>query len=423
MPPSLQPNKKKRLFVAVGIFCLPVIALSVAIVGLWHPHNAATTKATAGSAFNTTMPSPNLKETEKNKLQLYMEAEADSLKRSQDRQKDPYATPAAAVGTASLPATHPGVLSPLPTLPATPAHGVVSSPFADNTDQQVADRLQKIYAALGHPGSSAADHPAASTPSREAPPNTSVDLNRLERLMQSVQKADTAPSVELTQVKQVLEQITALTHVDHTPAAIAAEPPGTQPLVVAAQPMPEVDSNVRIRATVSQNAFYGLAEDSLSPPGGNGSIEAVIHGDQTVQAGSTVKLRLIQPIYVGGVQIPANSFIYGTAGISGERVTIELTNAIYNGKVYPIAMKVYDGSDGLAGLYVPGMITRDVLKQNMAQGVGGVGIGTLDPSLGAQAAEATIETAKNLLSRKIAVVKATLKAGHLAILKPSGEQR
>ena len=105
----------------------------------------------------------------------------------------------------------------------------------------------------------------------------------------------------------------------------------------------------------------------------------------------------LQPVYLGAVQIPANAFIWGPATISGERVAIQLTNVLYDGKIYPINLKVYDGADGLEGLYVPGMITRDVIKQNMAQGVGGLALGSFDQSLGAQAASAGIETAKDPL--------------------------
>lgn len=150
---------------------------------------------------------------------------------------------------------------------------------------------------------------------------------------------------------------------------------------------------------------------------------AVVHSTQTIVSGAIVKLRLLQDIYIRGQRIPANSFIYGPATITGERITVQLTNVAYAEKIFPIALKVYDAADGLEGIYVPGMITRDIVKENMSQGVSGLTLGTLDPSLGAQAASAGIETARNLLSRKIRLVKATLKEGHLVILRPLSQNQ
>ena len=70
--------------------------------------------------------------------------------------------------------------------------------------------------------------------------------------------------------------------------------------------------------------------------------------------------------------------------------------------------------------YVPGAISRDVLKEGAAQNLNTFGVTTLDPTnLSAQAAAAGIQTAKDLFSRKIRLITATLKAGHMAILVPA----
>jgi hypothetical protein len=79
-------------------------------------------------------------------------------------------------------------------------------------------------------------------------------------------------------------------------------------------------------------------------------------------------------------------------------------------------MEVYD-MDGLAGIYIPGAISRDVAKQSTDNALQSVALGSLDPSLGAQAASAGIETAKNLLSKKVKLVKVQVKAGYRILLK------
>lgn len=73
--------------------------------------------------------------------------------------------------------------------------------------------------------------------------------------------------------------------------------------------------------------------------------------------------------------------------------------------------------DGIEGVYVPGAITRDVAKGSADRAVQGIGFTTLDPSLGAQAANAGIEAAKTLLSKKAKLVKVTVKAGYQVLLR------
>jgi len=126
----------------------------------------------------------------------------------------------------------------------------------------------------------------------------------------------------------------------------------------------------------------------------------------------------MQDIYVGSHRIPANNFIYGTCTVNNQRLQVQLTAAIDNNEIFPISLKVYD-LDGLEGIFVPGAVTRDVTKEGISQGINGMGIMSLDPSLGAQAAAAGIQTAKALLSRKVKAVIVTVRAGHRVLLQPA----
>lgn len=413
--PTAQKSQKKKLLTAAGIFALPVIAILVAVMALMGRHAKPAPKAKDGSAFNTSLPSPNLPKGEKNKLEIYMQAQEDSLKKRQERAKDPFIEmPADASGSpfsGKAPSGSGGFSRTTPVNAPSPT-------WQDDNDKKVSEKLQKIYAALGAPAAAmGSDHGSSSF---EPTPTTgpSPQVARLEQMMSTLREKDTSTDPKLRQIKDVLDQIMALKYPDRVASTLTGNAKGSGVLAVeAAPPVPEETAGPAYEET-GTNGFFGLSDDpdSLSHTS-SATLQAVVHSSQVVQTGSIVKLRLLQPIYIGGEEVPANAFIYGPAAITGERVTIQLTNAIYNGRIYPISLKVYDGTDGLEGLYVPGMITRDVVKQNMSQGVSGLNIATLDPSLGAQAAAAGIETARNLLSRKISLVKATLKAGHVAILK------
>lgn len=132
--------------------------------------------------------------------------------------------------------------------------------------------------------------------------------------------------------------------------------------------------------------------------------------------GSVVKLRLIQDALVNGVLLPEGSFVFGTTSLNGERLNIAINNIHYQNAIYPVKLEVFD-LDGISGLYIPGAITREVAKQSAEQGTQGVGLSTIDPSLGAQAANAGLEMAKTLFSKKTKLVKVSVKAGYQVLLQ------
>ena len=95
---------------------------------------------------------------------------------------------------------------------------------------------------------------------------------------------------------------------------------------------------------------------------------------------------------------------------------ISIESIRYRSALFPVELSAYD-ADGMQGIYIPGAITRDVAKQSGERAIQSFGLGTLDPSLGAQAASAGIETARSLLSKKVKLVKVTVKAGYRVWLK------
>jgi len=77
----------------------------------------------------------------------------------------------------------------------------------------------------------------------------------------------------------------------------------------------------------------------------------------------------------------------------------------------------------LPGIYIPGAISRDVAKQSADNSLQLMELGTMDPSLKAQAAAAGISTAKSLLSKKVKLVKVMVKAGYKVLLKDKNFQQ
>jgi len=414
-------KSKKNLLVAAGIFSLPVIAIVALLLNIMQRSEGGNPKTKEASQFNTHLPSPNLPKTDKNKLEIYMQAQEDSLRHKREMENDPNVNPKTT--------TNP--VQPFTRTPADPAdtnlgrslkNVRIKSLYEDENEAKVNERTKKLYSILqsGYPEGNAKKEITNSDVLALQDDRTA----KLQRLMAEIQAKDTSSDPKMIQINNVLEKgntvldkLMAIQHPERVSQSISSSSGTNKTYWVSSQPETSRSEDSNNIETYGQNGFYGLTDDFDSTENMSTSIEAVIHTTQTVTSGAIVKLRLLQDIYLGTTRIPANSFIYGPCSVNGERVTIQLSNAICNDRIYPVQLKVFDGTDGLEGVYVPGAISRDVVKENMGQSVSGLNLTTLDPSIGAQAAAAGIETAKNLMSRKIRLVKVTLKAGHVVILK------
>jgi conjugative transposon TraM protein len=222
---------------------------------------------------------------------------------------------------------------------------------------------------------------------------------------------------ELDELKnQYQQRLLAMNSPATSPAAapVVTSAATAKKMTVITQVRPSVVSSLRTQTAPQANGFHTLGESGTTP--NVNSVPAVIHSDQVVEAGSTVKLRLLQDVQLEGHLIPRNSFLYGTCSLAGNRLTIAATSVQFQGNLLPVSLKAFD-IDGNEGLNIPGSVDRDALKQGAAQGVSSADMLTISPSLGAQAAGIAIQTGKALTGRKIKTVKIHLKANYQLLLK------
>jgi hypothetical protein len=85
-------------------------------------------------------------------------------------------------------------------------------------------------------------------------------------------------------------------------------------------------------------------------------------------------------------------------------------------RVIPVALDVVD-MDGMTGIRVRGSINRDASKESADQAVSSLGVMSVDASVAGQATAAGLQAAKNLLSRKIRLVRVGLPAGYKVLLR------
>lgn len=252
----------------------------------------------------------------------------------------------------------------------------------------------------------------------------SSDVDRLEQMMNMMnQPAGEDP--EMKQLNGMLDKILDVQYPERVQEKMKQTSQANKGQVFAVSSQTKENNITLLNADLSAggttNGFYSFTGTTAIEDSQN-AIQAVIHETQTIVDGSTVKLRLVNDIFINGVRIPKDNFIYGIASLRGERLSIKITSVRYNNSLFPVELAVYD-MDGLDGIYIPGAITRDVAKQSADRSMQTIGLTSLDPSWGAQAASAGIEAAKTLFSKKVKLIKVTVKAGYQVLLRDEKQKQ
>ena len=153
------------------------------------------------------------------------------------------------------------------------------------------------------------------------------------------------------------------------------------------------------------------------------TVSAVIHGDQVLVDGQSVRLRTTEAIRAGKFTIPRNTIITGITKIGGDRLGISVTSIEYEGNIIPVELEAYD-SDGQPGIYIPGSMEIAAFKEiagNMGQNLGTT-INLNQQSAGEQLltdlGRGAIQGTSQYIAKKARQVKVTLKSGYRLFLLP-----
>ncbi len=119
-------------------------------------------------------------------------------------------------------------------------------------------------------------------------------------------------------------------------------------------------------------------------------------------------------IDAGNYLIKKGSYLYALiTGFSGQRVELSVKSILYENKILPVKLEVYD-LDGLAGLYVPESAFRDFTKDlgtNTVQGVtiDGSGTGSVASQFAISTAGKMFESTSSAIAGLIRKDKAKIK--------------
>lgn len=403
----MQKDKRKK---RIALIILVTFILLILCLGSWWifgNDEKSNDKAISskGQAFNTKLPDANLKESGKNKLEIYMQAEKDSAKLKEQEKKDSFekrwfnpGPPDEEVFADEYPPKN---------KKRKPVYRSKNS--VEQNERKVNDRLEKLYAALNNNDTKSDNE--FSVQSDQYTPKYDNNIAQLEKLLQQVQNSGTDTNPEMKQVETVLDKLLDIQHPERVKERLSKNNV-TEPKNVFAVATHYTDSVI----TGVQNAFWGFQEESSITTNEGITIPAVVHQDQLLQEGSVIKLRLLQDIYINGNRIPKDNFLFGECSLGDQRLHIQFNSIAFNNTLYPVKLTAYD-IDGNDGIYIPGAIGRDAAKNGLNDAVQQMQLATLNPSVGAQAATAGIQAAQNLLSKKVKRVQVTVKAGHKLLLR------
>lgn len=203
---------------------------------------------------------------------------------------------------------------------------------------------------------------------------------------------------------------------------------------VNVQPIKQVRHNVvsLLAAPMSNDEFM----ESFSQPRNMGfftaagnegvkdknSIRACVNQTVTLTSGREVQIRLLEPMQAGTVHIPANSLVTGTCKITGERLDIAISSIQYADNIIPVEIAVYD-VDGQRGIFIPGSDEIKAVKEVASTLASSAGTSIMisddaGSQLAADMGKGLIQGASQYVSKKMSVVKITLKANHRLLLLP-----
>jgi conjugative transposon TraM protein len=434
--------QQRKFYTVLPLLTVPFLTFFYWMVVVKNIKKDQTTTAES-TGLNTSLPDASLKEGKPmDKLSYYQKAAEDSAKRAEQIKKDPYRKNELTAASEKTGMTLQGLDGPYAKQKQFAPVSYQGKTYSDPNEARVYGKLKELDAVLSQSSQPRFknDPPAVNAPGKSqtaagalaspAEMSSNPDMQRIEALMAGLDQQENTDlqDPEMEELNQLLEKVMDIQHPERVADRLQKQSAEMQGQVLAVSQTPadnpvsaldgqqssdSLTENQVSALPFEQNGFFSL--DQQVTTSSQNAISAVIHEDQQLVTGSTVKLRLTSDIYVGGFLIPKDSFVFGSALLNGERLMVQIVSIRHQNSLLPVKLSVYD-LDGIAGIHIPDAIGRKVAKQSLSQDLQGINIDTMDPSLGAQAASAGIETAKTFLGRKTRLVQVSVKAGYQVLL-------
>lgn len=251
----------------------------------------------------------------------------------------------------------------------------------DQQTKAINSRLEMLDREISRPVD---EHRPLTTASKATPSGMKNDVDRLESLMRTMQQDKGGDDPEMAQLTAMMDKLIAV-------------------------------QNPELARQMYQKPDVQRSRDSLFL-----AIPAAIAANQKARQGSVIELRLLDTVWINGVQIPKGHALFGLASFSNQRLNLEIKNIRLGNQVIPVNVTVYDKRDAMVGINAPEALLTDAIGQGSTDAMGSVGISGFD--LTTQIAGAGIDAARSLLTKKIRRVKQNLKAGYPLLLRDNSKK-
>ncbi|MHA4811773.1 conjugative transposon protein TraM [Flavitalea flava] len=375
--------KRKKLLFFPAMIIPGLIGLFAAMGGgLGIPDKNAGKNA---SGFNNELPKAKFdrKDDKLDKLGYYARADADSIKKQEISRQDPY---------------HKGIVASASLTPPDSSADILLRKI-----DQLKQALKQAPSEIPEPGSSN---------SLSMHPVRSVDRSVLSFPLKSAESPSSMRSSEKS--SPLLKRLDQLSQ----NARPMPDTPENDPQLDKLNTM--LDKIIKIQRTVQGQTngepaiTSSLQESTLISE--TKTIPAVIEGNQTIVSGSRIALRITEKCTINKIPIGKDQLVYGWGTINKDRMDILIDGIREGNSIFPVKLQVYD-MDGMPGIFIPGLLTRDVSKESADQGISSIGLYAPDGSITGQATSAGIQAAKSLLHHKIKLVRVSVKSGYRVLLR------
>lgn len=402
-------SRKRKAFLVMPLLVIPFLTMAFWAMG---GGKGEVKDQKSQSGLNLQLPGAHLKEEKDvNKMSFYDQAEKEAAKSREQQKNDPLYQNTSIAKDSSL-----FGLNEQPTSLSFDPYQINGKSYKDPNEEKVYKKLNQLNEQLHR--STSSYNPSFHQEKRSSGMRTEKleNENPINPLVSESSSED--HDSDLTHLNNMMDKILDIQH----PERISNRRKETSmknkmnayPVTTDQGPSTITLLDTSRKIEKAGTGFYGL-EQNPNEEEDNG-IQAVVHENQTLVNGAILKLRLMDDIYIAGQRIPKGNFIYGTTSLNGERLEVAISSVRMNHSVFPVQLIVYD-LDGIPGISIPGAITRDVAKSSLDNATQLLEVTSLDPSLKAQAASAGISAAKNLISKKVKLVKVVVKAGYKVLLK------
>ena len=433
---GMEQQSQKFLRTRKFMMVLPLLVFPFVTLAFWAMGGGKLSenkKSFKQSELNAELPNANLKNETIDKLGYYEKATRDSLKLKEQIENDPYFQKNSDFEDTFSNSSTQNII------PSKQGDAVGTNSLTDSNEEKVYSKLKQINNLVNsneEPIELRDSQNHSDKFSTKEPLVNTKDVNRLSQMIDNINQSSGGEDPEMKQMNSMLEKILDIQHperitekikensIQHKRQVYPVMVTDTQNYYFLSPEklISKKDSDTNSLNPKLMNKFYSIYDKNMIYDYNQNAVQAVIYETQKAFSGSTIKLKLMDDVYINGMLIPKGNFIFGTGTINEDRLLILIKTILYKNNLLPVDLSVFD-LDGIEGIYIPGSITNNVKKQTTNDAIQNIGLNSLNPTIGAQAISTGIEAGKSLLTRKTKATKITVKAGYHVLLKNNNSEQ